>query len=67
MKTIEGIKLLTIPETAEVLGVAVATIRRHIKAGKLPSVELGQTFVKVSDICEKLRVDSIDLSRFSEN
>ena len=66
MKTIEGIKLLTIPETAEVLGVAVATIRRHIKAGKLPSVELGQTFVKVSDICEKLRVESIDLSRFED-
>jgi excisionase family DNA binding protein len=67
MKTIEGIKLLTIPETSEVLGVCVHTIRRHIKAGKLPSVQLGQTFVKVSDICEKLGVESIDLSRFEEN
>jgi len=66
MKTIENIKLLTIPETAEVLGVCIATIRRQIKAGKIPSVQLGQTFVKVSDICEKLRVKSIDLSRFTE-
>lgn len=67
MKTIEGIKLLTIPETAEVLGLCPHTIRRHIKNGKLPSIQLGQTFVKVSDICQKLGVDSIDLSRFEEN
>lgn len=66
MKTIEGIKLLTIPETAEVLGVCSATIRRQIKTGRIPSVHLGQTFVKVSDICQKLGVESIDLSRFPE-
>lgn len=66
MRTIENIKLLTIPETAQVLGVCTATIRRQIKAGKIPSVQLGQTFVKVSDICEKLGVESIDLSRFEE-
>ena len=66
MKTIENIKLLTIPETAQVLGVCVATIRRQIKAGKLPSVHLGQTFVKVSDICQILGVETIDLSRFEE-
>lgn len=67
MKTIENIQLLTIPETAQVLGVCTATIRRHIKEGKLPSVYLGQAFVKVSDICQKLGVESIDLSRFEEN
>lgn len=66
MKTIENIKLLTIPETAEVLGVCDATIRRQIRAGKIPSVSLGKTFVKVSDLCEILRVESIDLSRFEE-
>lgn len=66
MKTIENIKLLTIPETAIVLGVCDATIRRQIKQGKIPSVHLGQTFVKVSDICQKLGVESIDLSRFTE-
>lgn len=66
MKTIENIKLLTIPETAQVLGVCVATIRRQIKSGKIPSVRLGQTFVRVSDICEKLGVEEIDLSRFVE-
>ena len=66
MRTIENIKLLTIPETAEVLGVCTATIRRQIKVGKIPSVQLGQTFVKVSDICEKLGVEEIDLSRFVE-
>ena len=66
MRTIENIKLLTIPETAEVLGVCTATIRRQIKVGKIPSVHLGQTFVKVSDICEKLGVEEIDLSRFVE-
>lgn len=66
MKTIENIHLLTIPETAVVLGVCDATIRRQIKAGKIPSVQLGKTFVKVSDLCEILRVDSIDLSRFEE-
>lgn len=66
MKTIENIKLLTIPETAQVLGVCNATIRRQIKAGKLPSVSLGQTFVRVSDICQILGVETIDLSRFEE-
>ena len=66
MKTIENIHLLTIPETAVVLGVCDATIRRQIKAGKIPSVQLGKTFVKVSDLCEIRRVDSIDLSRFEE-
>ena len=66
MKTIENIKLLTIPETAQVLGVCDATIRRQIKQGRIPSVHLGQTFVKVSDICLKLGVESIDLSRFTE-
>ena len=66
MKTIENIKLLTIPETAIVLGLCDATIRRQIKAGKIPSVHLGRTFVKVSDICQKLGVESIDLSRFTE-
>lgn len=64
MKTIENIKLLTIPETAVVLGVHTSTIRRQIKQGKIPSVHLGQTFVKVSDICQILGVDSIDLTRF---
>jgi excisionase family DNA binding protein len=67
MKTIEGIKLLTISETAQVLGLCEHTIRRHIKGGKLNSVQLGQTFIKVSDICEKLGVESIDLTRFEEN
>lgn len=66
MKTIEGIKLLTIPETAEILGVCTATIRRQIKTGKLPSVHLGQTFVKATDICQKLGVEEIDLSRFED-
>ena len=66
MKTIENIKLLTIPETAVVLGLCDATIRRQIKAGKLPSVSLGQTFVRVSDICQILGVETIDLSRFEE-
>lgn len=66
MKTIENIKLLTIPETAQVLGVCVATIRRQVKAGKIPSVSLGQTFIKVSDICQILGVETIDLSRFEE-
>lgn len=66
MKVIEGIKLLTIPETARVLGVCDATIRRQIKSGRLPSVRLGQTFVKVSDICSKLGVESIDLTPFEE-
>lgn len=66
MKTIENIQLLTIPETAVVLGLCQATIRRQIKAGKIPSVHLGQTYVKVSDICQKLGVESIDLSRFAE-
>lgn len=66
MKTIENIKLLTIPETAEVLGLCDATIRRQIRAGKIPSVRLGKIFVKVSDICQILGVESIDLSRFEE-
>lgn len=66
MKTIENIKLLTIPETAEVLGVCSATIRKQVKSGELPSVKLGQVFIKVSDICQKLGVESIDLSRFTE-
>ena len=61
MKTIENIQLLTIPETAEVLGVCDATIRRQIKAGKIPSIQLGKTFVKVSDLCQILRVESIDM------
>ena len=66
MKIIENIKLLTIPETAVVFGVCDATIRRQIKQGKIPSIQLGRTFVKVSDICEILRVDSSDTTRFKE-
>ena len=66
MKTIENIQLLTIPETAQVLGVCTATIRRQIKTGKIPSVSLGQTFIRVSDICQILGVESIDISRFDE-
>lgn len=66
MKTIENIKLLDIPETAKILGLCEATIRRQIRAGKIPSVRLGKIFVKVSDICRILGVESIDLSRFEE-
>ena len=66
MKTIEGLKLLDVKETAEVLGLCPHTIRRHIKGGKLNSVQLGQTFIKVSDICQILGVESLDLSRFEE-
>ena len=66
MKHIEGITLLTIPETAEVLGLCQATIRRKIKTGDIPSIHLGRAYVKTEDICRILKVESIDLSRFSE-
>ena len=66
MKTIENIQLLTIPETAQALGVCTHIIRRHIKEGKLPSVRLGQTFVKVSEVCRILGVEAIDLTKFSQ-
>lgn len=36
-----GKLLLTIPETAQVLGVGVASVNRYIREGTIPSVKLG--------------------------
>lgn len=67
MKVIENIRLLTIEETAEILGVNPATIRRHIKEGKLNGIKLGKTLIRVSDLCQTLGVEDIDTTRFEEN
>jgi len=39
---IEGVKLFTIPEVAEAMGVTPQTVRKYIKAGKLKSQRIGR-------------------------
>lgn len=46
--TIEGVKLYTIPETAELLRVHERTIRNYINEGKLHSRRIGRP-IYVSD------------------
>ena len=42
-------KLLTIEQVAEILQVSTRTVRRYIKAGRLPSINLGERIVRVSE------------------
>jgi len=49
--------LLTVKETADRLGISVPTVRRHIRFGRLPAVQLGGRGSPV-------RVDERDLDAF---
>ena len=42
MKEIQGIKMYTIPETAEQLGVSIATIRNYLKKERLKGGRIGK-------------------------
>ncbi len=42
MKEIEGIKLYTVTETAELLGITPQTVRAYIKAGRLRGQRVGR-------------------------
>jgi excisionase family DNA binding protein len=41
-KTIQGITLYTIPETAQELGVSMSTIRNYLRSGKLNGTRIGR-------------------------
>jgi excisionase family DNA binding protein len=51
-----GRRLLTLAETAELLGLSVTSIRRLVWAGKLPAVRLTR----------RIQIDTRDLDRFVE-
>ena len=42
MKEIQGIKMYTIPETAEQLGVSVVTLRNYLKQGRIKGGRIGR-------------------------
>jgi excisionase family DNA binding protein len=42
MREIEGIKLFTVTETAETLGITPQTVRAYIKQGKLKGQRVGR-------------------------
>jgi len=42
MKEIEGIKLFTVTETAELLGITPQTVRTYVKAGRLRGQRVGR-------------------------
>jgi excisionase family DNA binding protein len=55
-KTIQGITLYTIPETAEELGVCVSTIRNYLRSGKLTGTRIGRPiFITDKDIKRLLK------------
>ena len=50
-KTIAGVKLYTIPEVAQVVGVTPQTIRRYIKKGRIKSNKIGRSiFITEKDL-----------------
>jgi excisionase family DNA binding protein len=50
-KTIQGITLYTIPETAQELGVSMSTIRNYLRSGKLNGTRIGRPiFITGKDI-----------------
>lgn len=57
-------RLLNVIEVSEIMKVNPQTIRRWIKAGRVPSVELGKVYIKVEDLCQMLGVSDIETSRF---
>jgi len=44
MKTILGIKVYTVKETADILELSAGTISNYIKAGKLPARKIGGAY-----------------------
>jgi excisionase family DNA binding protein len=55
-KTIQGITLYTIPETAQELGVCVSTIRNYLRSGKLTGTRIGRPiFITDKDIKRLLK------------
>lgn len=50
-KTIQGVTLYTIPETAEELGVSNNTVRNYLRSGKLNGTRIGRPiFITDKDI-----------------
>jgi excisionase family DNA binding protein len=49
MREIEGIRLYKVAEVAELLGVTAATVRGHIKTGRLKATRLGRGFTVTGD------------------
>ena len=58
MKVINDIKFLTIPETAEILGLNPMTIRRWIAKGKIESVKIGQTLIREDEVNKLISGDT---------
>ncbi|WP_425311710.1 helix-turn-helix domain-containing protein [Microvirga massiliensis] len=52
-------RLLTIPETAEILGMSVKTVTGHINAGRLPSIAVGNGQMR-----SRRRIHPDDLQKF---
>ena len=55
MKTIEGKNYYNIEEVAKKLDVCTDTIRRAIKAGKLKTIDIGQTHISEITLQEYLK------------
>lgn len=49
-------RYLTVPETAEFFGLSVATVRRHIRAGRIKALKIGGS-VRIPDT-EIRRIES---------
>jgi len=45
MKTIEGVKVYSLPEVSELLDITYPTVRKYVKEGKIRSRRVGRNYL----------------------
>jgi len=67
MREIEGIKLFTVTETAETLGITPQTVRAYIKQGKLKGQRVGRPILITENSIKQFLNGGVEPQQSSNN
>jgi len=67
MREIEGIKLFTVTETADTLGITPQTVRAYIKQGKLKGQRIGRPILITENSIKKFLNGGIEPQQSNNN
>jgi excisionase family DNA binding protein len=67
MREIEGIKLFTVTETAETLGITPQTVRAYIKQGKLKGQRIGRPILITENSIKQFLNGGVEPQQSSNN
>lgn len=67
MREIEGIKLFTVTETAETLGITPQTVRAYIKQGRLKGQRIGRPILITENSIKQFLNGGVEPQQSSNN